>query len=192
MKSFKLWFMLTLVVLGLMSGMSSGGGGGETVTTASVEVAQATQQPTEATHAEPPSPLRSHWELLRPALVDYETQRVNQTIIAAQSQALREGRQPLDVVKDWQRSLAAQYLAEVQAGKDAKARQDLIQRYSYALLAESVIVNAIPMQAVNIDERAIACQMAVYLNLQNQEGCGNASDEQQQIPSTGRTGSGLG
>ena len=185
MKSAKLWLFLAVVGLAIASafprGNSAGGGG------AALSALSVAESPKPASTATPrpqetPNPLRQHWRFLQPNLVQYETQRINRTIIAAQAQAIQEGKQPLDIIRQWQRRIANDYLFEVQYGagpESQKLKQDLITRYSYTVIAESVLLNKTPMQAVTIDEKAIACNMARHLGNGFGEGYCDAGNQQQ-------------
>lgn len=164
MKHGKTWLFLAIAGFAMASGLPERAiGGGNLMNSIAPSSEPSASAPV---HEEPPSPLRLHWQSLRPVLVDYETARVNSTVMAATVQAQREGTQPLDVIRAWQRGIANDYLYEVRHGQgeaSQQLKQQLLTRYGYALLAESVLSNGTPLQPVNIDERAIACDMTKYL-----------------------------
>lgn len=173
MKHGKTWLFLAIAGFAIASGLpdrASGGGNLTSLSNSDPSPTASASEPSDRApvHEEPPSPLRLHWQSLRPVLVDYETARVNSTVMIATAQARREGKQPLDVIREWQRGIVNNYLYEVRHGQgepSQRLRQDLLTRYGYTLLAESVLTQGKPLQPVNIDERAIACDMVGYLQL---------------------------
>ncbi len=168
MKHGKTWLFLAIAGLAMTSGLPNQAIGGGNLMSAKAPSSEPSPSPSPS-HEEPPSPLRLHWQALKPALVDYETARVNSTVLAATAQAQREGTQPLDVIRAWQRGIANDYLYEIRHGQgetSQQLRQQLLTRYGYALLAESVLSNNTPLQPVSIEERAIACDMAIYVRIE--------------------------
>ena len=100
---------------------------------------------------QPKEPRVEHYSQLLVVRQQYETQRVNNILITAQRLANEQGRQPLDLVREWKQSHA-------QAYADSPNPESL-NGYLYAYLAESVILKEQPMTVITIPENAVMCAL---------------------------------
>lgn len=183
MKTWKTWAIGSLVLLGLLATLH-GKEERPAIGSGKVESGFSQQSPSPESRTEeppaptePPNPISQHWQGLQPILTDYNTQRVNQVLLAAQQTAMQTGKQPLQVVKEWQQGLANNYAYEVLNGsgeESQRLRQEYFTRYTYSVIAETVLTNGQPMQTVNINENAVICAMRSHVGEQLAKGviCG--------------------
>lgn len=114
---------------------------------------------------QPLDPRTEHYYQLLEVMQDYDTQRVNNILITAQRLAAEQGKQPLDLIREWMHGHAQAYAES--------PNQESLMGYLYAFLAESVILKGQPMRMVSIDEPAVICSMrgVVYFDVPKEVQC---------------------